>query len=89
VKTNIPGMQFRQNSLTDQDGFPKTKFHYMLSNPPFGVDWGKYEKGIKTEAEKGFDGKFGAGLPRKSDGSFLFLLAMISKMKPKAGRFLL
>jgi|APSaa5957512535_1039671.scaffolds.fasta_scaffold02830_7 type I restriction enzyme M protein len=65
------------------DGFADTKFHYMLSNPPFGVDWGKYEKGIKAEAEKGFDGKFGVGLPRKSDGSFLFLLSMISKMKPK------
>ena len=65
------------------DGFADTKFHYMLSNPPFGVDWGKYEKGIKSEAEKGLQGKFGAGLPRKSDGSFLFLLSMISKMKPK------
>ncbi len=64
------------------DGFYDNKFHYMLSNPPFGVDWGKYEKGVKTEAEKGFDGKFGIGLPRKSDGSLLFLLSMISKMKP-------
>ena len=64
------------------DGFADTKFHYMLSNPPFGVDWGKYEKGIKSEAEKGLQGKYGAGLPRKSDGSLLFLLSMISKMKP-------
>jgi type I restriction enzyme M protein len=65
------------------DGFADSKFHYMLSNPPFGVDWGKYEKGIRTEAEKGLAGKFGAGTPRKSDGSLLFLLSMISKMKPK------
>ena len=65
------------------DGFLNNKFHYMLSNPPFGVDWGKYEKGIHAEAEKGFEGKYGAGTPRKSDGSFLFLLQMISKMKPK------
>ena len=65
------------------DGFADSKFHYMLSNPPFGVDWGKYEKGIKSEAEKGFEGKYGAGLPRKSDGSLLFLLSMISKMRPK------
>jgi len=65
------------------DGFLNNKFHYMLSNPPFGVDWVKYEKGIHDESEKGFEGKFGAGTPRKSDGSFLFLLQMISKMKPK------
>jgi type I restriction enzyme M protein len=64
------------------DGFANDKFHYMLSNPPFGVDWGKYEKGILNEAER-FEGKYGAGLPRKSDGSLLFLLHMISKMKPK------
>lgn len=64
------------------DGFVDKKFHYMLSNPPFGVDWGKkYEKGILDEASKGNNGKYGAGLPRKSDGSLLFLLHMISKMK--------
>lgn len=76
----------RGNSLImgkNGDGFPDSKFHYMLSNPPFGVDWGKYAKGIKKEAEKGLQGKFGAGLPRKSDGSLLFLMHMISKMKPK------
>jgi len=65
------------------DGFADKKFHYMLSNPPFGVDWSKYKKGVNTEYEKGFDGKYGPGLPRKSDGSLLFLLSMISKMKPK------
>jgi len=71
------------NSLTDEDGFPNSKFHYMLSNPPFGVDWGKYEGEILQEADKGTQGKYGPGLPRKSDGSLLFLLQMISKMKPK------
>ena len=69
------------NSLTNEDGFPTEKFHYMLSNPPYGTDWGKFESKIKSEAEKGFKGKYGAGLPRKSDGSFLFLQHMISKMK--------
>ncbi len=76
----------RGNSLIagkDGDGFADKKFHYMLSNPPFGVDWGKYASGINSEAQKGFEGKFGPGLPRKSDGSLLFLLSMISKMKPK------
>lgn len=74
------------NSLTDEDGFPQEKFHYMLSNPPFGVDWGKYESKIRAEAEKGLTGRYGPGLPRKSDGSLLFLLQMISKMKsPEQG----
>jgi len=60
------------NSLTDEDAFYNDSFHYMLSNPPFGVDWGKYQAKINVEADKGNKGKFGAGLPRKSDGSFLF-----------------
>lgn len=58
------------------------KFDYMLSNPPFGVDWKKIEKEIKDEHEqKGFDGRFGPGLPRVSDGSLLFLLHLISKLR--------
>ena len=65
------------------DGLKNEKFDYMLSNPPFGVEWKKVEKEIKEEADKlGTDGRFGAGLPRISDGSFLFLQHMISKMKP-------
>ncbi len=65
------------------DGFPDEKFDYQLSNPPFGVDWKKAEKTIKTEYEnKGMQGRFGAGLPRINDGSLLFLQHMISKMKP-------
>ena len=75
------------NSLTDQDGFADEKFHYILSNPPFGVDWGKYSTKISAEAEKGLDGKYGAGLPRKSDGSLLFLMHMISKMKQTVALF--
>jgi type I restriction enzyme M protein len=58
------------------------KFDYMLSNPPFGVDWKKIEESIlKEHNEKGFDGRFGAGLPRVSDGSLLFLLHLISKLR--------
>lgn len=69
------------NSFTE-DGLKLEKFDYMLCNPPFGVEWKKYQALIKDEAEeKGFDGRFGAGLPRISDGSFLFLQHMISKMK--------
>lgn len=69
------------------DGLEDEKFDYMLSNPPFGVDWKKAEKTIVAEAEKkGKDGRFGAGLPRINDGSLLFLQHMISKMKPGGTR---
>jgi len=58
---------------------------YMLSNPPFGVEWKKVQTHIKKEHEtKGFGGRFGAGLPRISDGSFLFLQHMISKRVKQA-----
>jgi type I restriction enzyme M protein len=58
------------------------KFDYMLSNPPFGVDWKKIEEAVKKEHEvKGFDGRFGPGLPRVSDGSLLFLLHLVDKMR--------
>lgn len=53
----------------------------MLSNPPFGVDWKKIEADVNNEHRKGFDGRFGPGLPRVSDGSLLFLLHLISKMR--------
>ncbi|MBI9087130.1 MAG: SAM-dependent DNA methyltransferase [Desulfobacterales bacterium] len=58
------------------------KFDYMLSNPPFGVDWKKIEQDVKDEHTlKGYDGRFGPGLPRVSDGSLLFLLHLISKLR--------
>ena len=68
------------NSFTE-DALPNDRFHYMLCNPPFGVEWKKYEKFIRDEADdRGIKGRFGAGLPRVSDGSLLFLQHMISKM---------
>lgn len=71
------------NTLSN-DQLAKEKFDYMLSNPPFGVDWKKIESDIKDEHEqKGFEGRFGAGLPRVSDGSLLFLMHLISKMRNK------
>lgn len=69
------------------DGLEGEKFDYMLSNPPFGVDWKKAQKLIKAEHEnKGMGGRFGAGLPRINDGSLLFLQHMISKMKGNGTR---
>ena len=72
------------NSFSE-DHHEGERFDYLLANPPFGVEWKKVEDTIKTEAQtKGFNGRFGAGLPRINDGSFLFLQHMISKMKPVA-----
>lgn len=70
------------NTLSE-DGHSGRKFDYMLSNPPFGVEWKKVEKVVRKEhEEKGFDGRFGPGLPRVSDGSMLFLMHLLAKMRP-------
>ena len=72
------------NTLSD-DGHGHKKFDYMLSNPPFGVEWKKVEKEVRKEHEQqGYNGRFGPGLPRVSDGSMLFLLHLLSKMRPAA-----
>ncbi|WP_429182534.1 type I restriction-modification system subunit M [Aeromonas rivipollensis] len=74
------------NTLSD-DQLPLDKFDYCLSNPPFGVDWKKVEKQVRDEhLLKGHSGRFGAGLPRVSDGSLLFLQHLIAKMKPEGSR---
>ncbi|GLV14953.1 DNA methyltransferase [Alicyclobacillus hesperidum] len=75
--------QIKFGNSFSEDGFVGQTFDYMLSNPPFGVEWKKVEKEIRAEHEKlGMNGRFGAGLPRISDGSLLFLQHMLSKMKP-------
>jgi type I restriction enzyme M protein len=72
------------DTLTD-DGFTGQTFDYCLSNPPFGVDWNKQKPAVvKEHDEEGFNGRFGPGLPRVSDGSLLFLLHLIKKLRPKA-----
>ncbi|WP_235656038.1 HsdM family class I SAM-dependent methyltransferase [Aeromonas caviae] len=74
------------NTLSD-DQLSLDKFDYCLSNPPFGVDWKKVEKQVRDEhLLKGHSGRFGAGLPRVSDGSLLFLQHLIAKMKPEGAR---
>lgn len=85
LKGQDPGHIHLGNSFSE-DGEPGTKFDYMLSNPPFGVDWKKVQTTIEKEHALGHNGRFGAGLPRINDGSLLFLQHMISKMKdPSAG----
>jgi type I restriction enzyme M protein len=71
------------NTLSN-DGLVGKQFDYCLSNPPFGVEWKKIESVIRKEHDtRGYEGRFGPGLPRVSDGSLLFLLHLISKMRPK------
>ena len=70
------------DSLTDDD-FAGETFDYFLTNPPFGVDWKRQRREIKREHDQlGFDGRFGAGLPRVNDGSLLFLQHMWNKRDP-------
>jgi len=84
IKGQDPKNIVRGNTLS-QDGFAGEKFDYGAANPPFGVDWKKVQDHVKAEYEKkGFAGRFGPGLPRVSDGSLLFLLHLISKMRPAA-----
>lgn len=81
IKGQDPKNIVRGNTLS-ADGFSAEKFDYMLSNPPFGVDWKKVQDVVKTEHEKkGYGGRFGPGLPRVSDGSLLFLMHLVSKMR--------
>ncbi|MEP0914038.1 type I restriction-modification system subunit M [Leptolyngbya sp. GB1-A1] len=74
------------NTLSD-DQLSGSRFDFMLSNPPFGVEWKKVQKQVTDEhTQRGFDGRFGPGLPRVSDGSLLFLLHLVSKMRdPREG----
>lgn len=70
------------DTLTNDGHWDKT-FDYGLANPPFGVEWSKQQEFVVNEHEKrGFSGRFGAGLPRVSDGSLLFLMHLVSKMRP-------
>jgi type I restriction enzyme M protein len=74
------------NSISE-DQLSNQKFDYLITNPPFGVKWEKFAKKVKEEHEQlGHGGRFGAGLPSVSDGSFLFLMHLMSKMKPEGSR---
>lgn len=92
IKGQKPDNIAKGNSLRNKsdakvkgDQFIDHKFDYLITNPPFGVKWKKVEKEVKEEHETlGHGGRYGAGLPSVSDGSFLFLMNLMSKMKPKA-----
>ncbi len=72
----------KSGNTLSEDGHPGRTFDYMLSNPPFGVEWKKVEKAVRAEHEQqGHAGRFGPGLPRVSDGSLLFLMHLLSKMR--------
>ena len=71
------------SSTLSDDQFPDIKFNFIISNPPYGRKWEQDKDAIEKEAEKGFEGRFGAGLPKITDGQLLFIQHMISKMKTK------
>ena len=72
-------------STLTKDQLKDNTFDYIIANPPYGVSWKSEADEIKEEA-KDPDGRFAAGTPRTSDGSFLFLQHMISKMNPEGSR---
>ncbi len=71
-----------QASTLSNDQFYGEQFDYLITNPPYGVDWKKDKEAVEKEASRGFGGRFGAGTPRISDGQLLFLQHLVSKMKP-------
>jgi type I restriction enzyme M protein len=84
IKGQSAENMFFGDTLTNDGHWDKT-FDYGLANPPFGVEWKKQQDSVTKEYEqRGFNGRFGAGLPRVSDGSLLFLLHLVSKMRPVA-----
>lgn len=81
---NASGMMYG-DTLSD-DKFEGYEFDYIISNPPFGIDWKREKAEVEKEAKLGFDGRFGAGLPAISDGQMLFMLNGVKKLKENAGR---
>lgn len=81
---NASGMKYG-DTLSD-DAFSGYEFDYIISNPPFGIDWKREKTQVESEAKRGFDGRFGPGLPAISDGQMLFLLNGVRKLKTGSGR---
>ena len=90
---NSSGMKFGDTLLqkdfdtkTPGDQFEGYEFDYIISNPPFGIDWKREKTSVEAEAKRGFDGRFGPGLPAISDGQMLFMLNGVKKLKEGSGR---
>lgn len=81
---NASGMMY--GDTLSQDKFSGYKFDYIISNPPFGIDWKRERTEVEAEAKKGYDGRFGPGLPAISDGQMLFMLNGVKKLKEGSGR---
>lgn len=81
---NASGMKYGDTLSDDQ--FSGYTFDYIISNPPFGIDWKKEKEAVEKENKKGEEGRFGAGLPKISDGQMLFILNGIKKLKEGTGR---
>lgn len=81
---NASGMMY--GDTLSQDKFSGYEFDYIISNPPFGIDWKRERAEVEAEAKKGFDGRFGPGLPAISDGQMLFMLNGVKKLKEGSGR---
>lgn len=81
---NASGMMYG-DTLSD-DKFTGYEFDYIISNPPFGIDWKREKAEVESEYKKGFDGRFGPGLPAISDGQMLFMLNGVKKLKEGQGR---
>ncbi|MEG9429948.1 MAG: class I SAM-dependent DNA methyltransferase [Christensenellaceae bacterium] len=76
---NASGMKF--GDTLSEDAFSGFEFDYIISNPPFGIDWKREKDYVEKEAKSGFDGRFGPGLPNISDGQMLFMLNGVKKLK--------
>lgn len=90
---NSSGMKFGDTLLqkdfdakTPGDQFEGYEFDYIISNPPFGIDWKREKLSVEAESKRGFDGRFGPGLPAISDGQMLFMLNGVKKLKEGSGR---
>lgn len=81
---NASGMMY--GDTLSQDKFSGYEFDYIISNPPFGIDWKRERTEVEAEAKKGYDGRFGPGLPAISDGQMLFMLNGVKKLKEASGR---
>lgn len=81
---NASGMKF--GDTLSEDAYAGFKFDYIISNPPFGIDWKREKDAVEREAKLGYDGRFGPGLPSISDGQMLFMLNGVKKLKEGSGR---